>query len=131
MIDGLISGKLHGTPTERISKTGKPFALAKVRAAAGDGEILFVNVIAFDEPTSSLSAREIDRLMAIITRLRDEGKIAAGPREHVVARGESLALIAQRYQISLASLRSANKLNGDVIKVGQTLQIPATALAAQ
>lgn len=63
--------------------------------------------------------------------LRDEGKIAAGPREHVVARGESLALIAQRYQISLASLRNANKLNGDVIKVGQTLQIPATALAAQ
>ncbi|WP_196459694.1 N-acetylmuramoyl-L-alanine amidase [Ectopseudomonas toyotomiensis] len=63
--------------------------------------------------------------------LRDEGKIAAGPREHVVASGESLALIAQRYQISLASLRSANKLNGDVIKVGQTLQIPATALAAQ
>lgn len=63
--------------------------------------------------------------------LRDEGKIVAGPREHVVARGESLALIAQRYQISLAALRSANKLNGDVIKVGQTLQIPATALAAQ
>lgn len=63
--------------------------------------------------------------------LRDEGKIAAGPREHVVARGESLALIAQRYQVSLAALRSANKLNGDVIKVGQTLQIPATSLAAQ
>lgn len=63
--------------------------------------------------------------------LRDEGKIAAGPREHVVARGESLALIAQRYQVGLAALRSANKLNGDVIKVGQTLQIPATALAAQ
>ncbi|WP_248130177.1 ATP-binding cassette domain-containing protein, partial [Pseudomonas sp. NCIMB 10586] len=33
------------------------------------------NVIAFDEPTSSLSAREIDRLMAIIARLRDEGKV--------------------------------------------------------
>lgn len=66
-----------------------------------------------------------------IAWLRDEGKIAPGPREHVVARGESLALIAQRYQISLAALRSANKLNGDVIKVGQTLKIPATSLAAQ
>ncbi len=33
------------------------------------------HVIAFDEPTSSLSAREIDRLMAIITRLRNEGKV--------------------------------------------------------
>jgi L-arabinose transport system ATP-binding protein len=32
-------------------------------------------VIAFDEPTSSLSTREIDRLMAIISRLRDEGKV--------------------------------------------------------
>lgn len=33
------------------------------------------HVIAFDEPTSSLSAREIDRLMAIIAKLRDEGRI--------------------------------------------------------
>jgi L-arabinose transport system ATP-binding protein len=33
------------------------------------------HVIAFDEPTSSLSAREIDRLMAIIVRLRDEGRV--------------------------------------------------------
>jgi L-arabinose transport system ATP-binding protein len=33
------------------------------------------HVIAFDEPTSSLSAREIDRLMAIIERLRSEGKV--------------------------------------------------------
>jgi L-arabinose transport system ATP-binding protein len=33
------------------------------------------HVIAFDEPTSSLSAREIDRLMTIIARLRDEGRV--------------------------------------------------------
>lgn len=49
MIDCLISGKLHGTPAEKTSgKTGKRFVIAKVRAAAGDGESLFVNVIAFD-----------------------------------------------------------------------------------
>lgn len=66
-----------------------------------------------------------------IAMLRDSGKIAAAPREHVVTSGESLALIAQRYQVSLASLRSANSLRSDTIKVGQTLSIPATALAAQ
>ncbi|TWI53814.1 L-arabinose ABC transporter ATP-binding protein [Pseudomonas duriflava] len=33
------------------------------------------HVIAFDEPTSSLSARETERLMAIIARLRDEGRV--------------------------------------------------------
>ncbi|WP_371136055.1 N-acetylmuramoyl-L-alanine amidase [Pseudomonas sp.] len=63
--------------------------------------------------------------------LRDNGKITLGPREHVVSSGESLALIAQRYQVSLVVLRSANSLKSDVIKVGQRLQIPATALAAQ
>ncbi|MNT35277.1 hypothetical protein D3C72_1712990 [compost metagenome] len=51
MIDGLISGRIFGQPAERTSKAGKPFALAKVRAAAADGEILFVNVIAFDDAT--------------------------------------------------------------------------------
>lgn len=63
--------------------------------------------------------------------LRDTGKIAPGPREHVVTSGESLALIAQRYQVSLAALRGANSLKTDTIKVGQTLSIPATALASQ
>nr|MBF0684429.1 L-arabinose ABC transporter ATP-binding protein AraG [Pseudomonas sp.] len=33
------------------------------------------HVIAFDEPTSSLSAREIDRLMLIIRKLRDDGRV--------------------------------------------------------
>jgi single-stranded DNA-binding protein len=47
MIDALIAGKLYGQPTERAGQSGKPFVTAKVRAAGGDGESLFVNVIAF------------------------------------------------------------------------------------
>ena len=49
MIDALIAGRVHGQPTSRTGKSGKPFAVAKVRAAAGDGESLFVSAIAFDE----------------------------------------------------------------------------------
>ncbi|WP_408102115.1 N-acetylmuramoyl-L-alanine amidase [Stutzerimonas sp. VN223-3] len=63
--------------------------------------------------------------------MRDSGKIASGPREHVVRSGESLALLAERYQISLPALRNANSLKSDLIKVGQTLNIPATTLASQ
>lgn len=66
-----------------------------------------------------------------IAWLRDSGKIAPGPREHRVSSGESLALIAQRYQVGLTALRSANSLKTDTIKVGQNLNIPATNLAAQ
>jgi len=51
MIDALIAGKLYGQPAQRTGKSGKPFAVAKVRCAAGDGESLFVNVIAFDSDT--------------------------------------------------------------------------------
>ncbi|MDM8348471.1 N-acetylmuramoyl-L-alanine amidase [Pseudomonas sp. sp1636] len=62
---------------------------------------------------------------------RDNGKLAQGPHEHLVSSGESLALIALRYQVSLGALRSANALRSDVIKVGQTLQIPTATLAVQ
>ncbi len=48
MIDGLIAGKLYGAAQQRTGKSGKPFAVAKVRCAAGDGDGIFVSVIAFD-----------------------------------------------------------------------------------
>lgn len=63
--------------------------------------------------------------------LRDSGKLAIGPREHVVRSGESLSLIAQRYQVSPSQLRNANKLKTDNLKVGQILTVPATTLAGQ
>jgi len=66
-----------------------------------------------------------------IAWLRDEGKIAPGPREHVVSSGESLALIAQRYRVGLGALRSVNGLKSDAIRIGQVLNIPTTALAVQ
>lgn len=51
MIDGLIAGKLNGQPAQRVDKAGKPFMVARVLAASGDGEQLIVNVIAFDPHT--------------------------------------------------------------------------------
>ena len=48
MIDGLVAGRLYGETEQRTDKAGKTFTLAKVRASTADGELLFVNVIAFD-----------------------------------------------------------------------------------
>ncbi|SDH82505.1 single-stranded DNA-binding protein [Paraburkholderia phenazinium] len=47
MIDGLIGGKVYGKPVARTGQSGKAFVTAKVRAAIGDSDALFVNVIAF------------------------------------------------------------------------------------
>ncbi|MDR0211855.1 MAG: N-acetylmuramoyl-L-alanine amidase [Pseudomonas putida] len=66
-----------------------------------------------------------------IAWLRDSGKIAQGPREHTVRPGETLAMIAVRYQVSVANLRTTNSLKSDELKVGQHLDIPGTTLASQ
>lgn len=47
MIDALVSGKLYGQAQQREGANGKPFTTAKIRASVGEGEPLFVNVIAF------------------------------------------------------------------------------------
>jgi N-acetylmuramoyl-L-alanine amidase len=46
------------------------------------------------------------------------------PLEHVVSRGETLSQIAVRHGVPLASLRAANRINGDIVRVGDRLQIP-------
>ena len=45
-------------------------------------------------------------------------------RRHVINRGETLGEIARQYGVSLASLRTANSIDDDIIHVGQVLNIP-------
>ncbi len=47
MIDALVAGKLYGQPQQRTGKTGQPYVTAKLRAADGQGDRQFINVIAF------------------------------------------------------------------------------------
>ncbi len=56
------------------------------------------------------------------TKLAGRGK-GKGHR-HVINRGDTLLNIAKHYGVSLTSLRSANHLEGDRLRVGQTLTIP-------
>ncbi|QDE32545.1 MULTISPECIES: N-acetylmuramoyl-L-alanine amidase [Shewanella] len=44
--------------------------------------------------------------------------------KHSVKRGESLSVIAQRYSVSVSSIKRANNLKNDVVRVGQKLVIP-------
>ena len=65
MIDGLVAGRLYGEAERRTDKAGKAYSLAKVRASTAEGELLFVNVIAFD-----------DDLCASLHRLCDGDSVA-------------------------------------------------------
>ncbi|MGI9330801.1 MAG: N-acetylmuramoyl-L-alanine amidase [Gammaproteobacteria bacterium] len=45
-------------------------------------------------------------------------------REHVIRRGDTLSGIADRYNVSVRNIRTANQLRGDRIRIGQRLRIP-------
>lgn len=46
---------------------------------------------------------------------------------HVITRGDTLSEIAERYNVSKAAIRAANRLSTDNIRIGQTLNIPIFA----
>jgi N-acetylmuramoyl-L-alanine amidase len=48
----------------------------------------------------------------------------SSPRRHVIRRGDTLSGIANDYNVSVRSLRTANSLRSDTVMVGQTLRIP-------
>ncbi|HBX38512.1 MAG TPA: hypothetical protein DEG76_15030 [Pseudohongiella sp.] len=45
-------------------------------------------------------------------------------REYTVRRGDTLVAIASRMDTTVAQLRAANAISGDLIHIGQTLMIP-------
>ncbi len=90
MIDGLIAGKLLGSPERRVDKNAKPFVVAKVIATAGDGEGIIVNVIAFDGGTGQtlLELRDGDSLSltgALTPRVWTDKQGSARPSLDLVA----------------------------------------------
>ena len=92
---------------------------------------------------AALKSPEYQRAMAraihagIVDYFRDNpppgSYLAANPppyREaavrHVISRGETLSEIAQRYSVSLPTLKRFNGLSGDGIRIGQVLTIPVS-----
>jgi len=49
---------------------------------------------------------------------------SASSKSHVVRKGETLGLIAQRYGVSVSDLRRANGIRGTNLRSGQRLRLP-------
>jgi len=58
-----------------------------------------------------------------IAQMRTRGELE---QTYLVSRGDTLSTIADRHRITLASLRAANGLNSDTIRIGQQLRIPGS-----
>ncbi|TYK66516.1 N-acetylmuramoyl-L-alanine amidase [Colwellia echini] len=51
---------------------------------------------------------------------------SVGYKKHKVRSGESLSVLAERYNISMSELKALNNLKTDSLRIGQTLKIPRT-----
>ncbi len=70
-IEALILGKLHQRAEQRTSKAGRQFVTAKARVAAGEGDSLFVNVIAFaDTACAAMLALDAGDSLALAGTLK-------------------------------------------------------------
>ena len=49
----------------------------------------------------------------------------SSPSSHTVKKGENLSLIAKKYGVTVAAIKSANGMKNDNLKAGQKLKIPA------
>ena len=47
-----------------------------------------------------------------------------GAQQYVIARGDTLSEIAERYRVSVKSLKETNGISGSTIRIGQVLTIP-------
>lgn len=46
------------------------------------------------------------------------------PQQHIVSAGDTLSMIAQRYQVSMADIRTVNNMSSTSIQIGDVLKIP-------
>jgi N-acetylmuramoyl-L-alanine amidase len=53
-------------------------------------------------------------------------QVATAEARYIIQRGDTLSMIADRYNVSVRRIRTINNLNSDKIMVGKTLRIPGT-----
>jgi N-acetylmuramoyl-L-alanine amidase len=75
---------------------------------------------------SKLAMALLSGLKAYFRDYAPEGTLLASTatRKYVIVRGDTLSDIAQRYRVSMNTLRDSNRLKSDRIRVGQVLNIP-------
>ncbi|MGA2655450.1 MAG: N-acetylmuramoyl-L-alanine amidase, partial [Gammaproteobacteria bacterium] len=66
----------------------------------------------------------IKQYMRSSNQYNDLPSIQSASLAHTIQRGETLSDIAARYDVSVSSIRKANKLSNDSIRIGQVIQIP-------
>ncbi len=81
------------------------------------------------QKSTSYVASAASRAHVAVAKKKSSSKVSSKGGTYKVQSGESLSTIAYKHGISVASLRSANKITSNKIRVGQVLRIPGKGTA--
>ncbi|XQW84851.1 N-acetylmuramoyl-L-alanine amidase [Thalassotalea piscium] len=120
--------KLHKQRPERLS-------LAVLKSADIPSVLIETGFISNPQEEKRLnnSAHQQKLAQAIFTAVNHyfeknppQGSLLAAMtlKKHRISRGESLSVVAQRYNVSVSKLKSINNLSSNVVRIGQLLKIP-------
>lgn len=110
----IVTAELPTTASEWIS----PDAVELWSSPAPDGATV-------DGPTVTLSLSQVPNGRTIPTPNPSRTYSETWPNIHIIQPGESLSVIAQRYNLSLNSILRVNELeNPNVVAVGQVINLP-------
>lgn len=124
--------KLHKKAPERLS-------LAVLKSADIPSVLIETGFISNPQEEKRLnnSAHQQKLAKAIFTAVHHyfernppQGSLLASmtSKKHRITQGESLSVVAQRYNVSVSQLKSLNNLSSNVVRIGQTLKIPHAGL---
>ena len=106
-----------------------PTASGEVVTRSREEEVAAGEGVLATEPEMEATAEVARPSPAVITRKPTPETqpaaraVRAGIRVHTVQQGDTIGKIARQYNSSIESIRSDNKLKGDMIRVGQKLRI--------
>lgn len=120
-------GRLHSSRVEQagfavLKSPDIPSVLVETAFISNPKEERLLSTAAHQQKVANAIFQGIKRYAASVAVV---ASAAPTPGEYVVRSGDTLSHIAQRFNVSISGLRSANKLNGTRIKVGQKLRIPS------
>jgi LysM repeat protein/5'(3')-deoxyribonucleotidase len=108
---------------DRFTKKMEKYSIGKIKPIIVDENYKIINghhrydVAMYNELYNVRIAKLHCTLESLIESLNEGTK-------HQVARGDTLFRISQRYNVSIDDLKSLNDIQGDVIQLGQILDIP-------
>jgi membrane-bound lytic murein transglycosylase D len=140
--EGTYSDNSVSTSTTATSRTSAPRSSTRYTVKSGDtlGKIAAKHGVsaASIQSANNMSGTVVKRgevltipgtsqASSTSTEIPERASYNGAGSRYTVSRGDTLGSISRKFGVSVASIQSANNLNGSVIKYGQVLTIPGTS----